>query len=90
MKEAGQSRSAAVVERDGLQYVPLSAAITTLGGTASFDGDREWTVEYNGIQSTVHENGKTKVNGDRVATISVLLQMETAEDFMYLRRCSLR
>lgn len=66
MKEAGQSRSAAVVERDGLQYVPLSAAITTLGGTASFDGDREWTVEYNGIQSTVHENGKTKVNGDRV------------------------
>lgn len=66
MKEEGQSRSAAVVERDGLQYVPLSAAITTLGGTVSSDGDSEWTVEYNGIQSTVHENGKTKVNGDRV------------------------
>lgn len=66
MKEEGESRSAAVVERDGLQYVPLSAAITTLGGTVSSDGDSEWTVEYNGIQSTVHENGKTKVNGDRV------------------------
>lgn len=66
MKQEGEHRAAAVVERDGLQYVPLSAAITTLGGTASFDGDNEWTVEFNGIQSTVHENGKTKVNGDRV------------------------
>lgn len=66
MKEAGEHRGAPVIERDGLQYVPLSAAMNALGGSASFDGDREWTVEYNGVQSTVQENGKTKVNGDRV------------------------
>ncbi|HIX89694.1 MAG TPA: polysaccharide deacetylase family protein [Candidatus Agathobaculum pullicola] len=66
MKEKGGHRGVCVVERDGLQYVPLSAAMNALGGTASFDGSNEWTVEYNGIQSTIQGNGKTKVNGDRV------------------------
>lgn len=66
MKEEGNHRGAPVMERDGAQYVPLSAAVTTLGGTASFDGSHEWTVDYNGIQSTVQDNGKAKVNGDRV------------------------
>ena len=66
MKEEGEHRGAPVMERDGLQYVPLSAAVTTLGGTASFDGSHEWTVDYNGIQSKIQDNGKAKVNGDRV------------------------
>ena len=66
MKEEGNHRGAPVMERDGAQYVPLSAAVTTLGGTVSFDGSHEWTVDYNGIQSTVQDNGKAKVNGDRV------------------------
>lgn len=66
MKEKGGHHGVSVVERDGLQYVPLSAAMNALGGTASFDGSNEWTVEYNGIQSTIQGNGKTKVNGDRV------------------------
>ncbi|WP_346704224.1 polysaccharide deacetylase family protein [uncultured Agathobaculum sp.] len=66
MKEEGEHRGAPVKERDGLQYVPLSAAVTTLGGTASFDGSHEWTVDYNGIQSKIQDNGKAKVNGDRV------------------------
>lgn len=66
MKEEGEHRGAPVVERDGLQYVPLCAAMTALGGSASFDGNHEWTVDYNGIQSTVQDNGKTKVDGDRV------------------------
>lgn len=65
MKEEGEHRGAPVKERDGLQYVPLSAAVTTLGGTASFDGSHEWTVDYNGIQSKIQDNGKAKVNGDR-------------------------
>lgn len=66
MKEEGEHRGAPVIERDGLQYVPLRAAMTALGGSASFDGNHEWTVDYNGIQSTVQDNGKTKVDGDRV------------------------
>lgn len=66
MKEEGEHRGAPVIERDGLQYVPLRAAMTALGGSASFDGSHEWTVDYNGIQSTVQDNGKTKVDGDRV------------------------
>lgn len=64
--QAGEDRrSAAVLEQDGLQYVPLEAAVTALDGTASF-ADGEWTVEVNGIHSTVQENGKAKVDGDRV------------------------
>lgn len=66
MKEQGKHRGAPVMERDGVQYVPLSAAVTTLGGTASFDGGHEWTVDCNGVQSMVQDNGKAKVNGDRV------------------------
>lgn len=66
MKEEGNHRGAPVMERDGVQYVPLNAAVTALGGTASFDGGHEWTVDYNGIQSKIQDNGKAKVNGDRV------------------------
>lgn len=66
MKEEGEHRGASVIERDGVQYVPLNAAVTALGGTASFDGGHEWTVDCNGIQSTIQDNGKAKVNGDRV------------------------
>lgn len=66
MKEQGKHRGVPVMERDGVQYVPLSAAVTTLGGTASFDGGHEWTVDCNGVQSMVQDNGKAKVNGDRV------------------------
>lgn len=66
MKEEGEHRGIPVVEQDGLQYVPLSAAMNALGGTATFDGDNAWTVEFNGLQSTVRENGKTKVDGKRV------------------------
>lgn len=66
MKEQGKHRGVPVMERDGVQYVPLSAAVTTLGGTASFDGGHEWIVDCNGVQSMVQDNGKAKVNGDRV------------------------
>ena len=66
MTEQGEHRGIPVVERDGVQYVPLSAAITTLGGTASFDGGREWTVEFQGVQATVRTNGKAEVDGKRV------------------------
>ena len=66
MVQDGERLGAAVIEQDGLRYVPLKAAITTLGGTAEFDGSAEWTINYDGIQSTVRDNAKTKVGGDRV------------------------
>lgn len=66
MTEEEGKRSTAAIEVDGVKYVPLKAAIASLGGTASFDGKDEWTVEYNGIQSTVRSDGKTEVGGDRV------------------------
>lgn len=66
MTEEEGKRGTAAIEVDGTRYVPLKAAITALGGSASFDGKSEWTVEYNGIQSTVQSNGKAKVDGDRI------------------------
>ena len=66
MTEEEGKRGTAAIEVDGTRYVPLKAAITALGGSASFDGKSEWTVEYNGIQSTVQNNGKAKVDGDRI------------------------
>ncbi|WP_125114774.1 polysaccharide deacetylase family protein [Agathobaculum sp. Marseille-P7918] len=66
MKEDGSHRGLPVVEQDGVQYVPLDAAMNALGGTATFDGDNEWTVSFNGLESTVRDNGKTKVDGKRV------------------------
>lgn len=66
MTEEQGKRGTAAIEVDGARYIPLKAAVTTLGGTAAFDGKSEWTVEYNGIQSTVRDDGKTEVNGDRV------------------------
>nr|WP_297180958.1 polysaccharide deacetylase family protein [uncultured Agathobaculum sp.] len=66
MKTEQERRGVAVVEADGLQYVPLAEGMAALGGTASFDGKDEWTVEYNGIQSTVRDDGRTEVGGDRV------------------------
>ena len=66
MTEEEGKRGTAAIEVDSTRYVPLKAAITALGGSASFDGKSEWTVEYNGIQSTVQSNGKAKVDGDRI------------------------
>ena len=66
MVQDGERLGAAVIEQDGLRYVPLKAAITTLGGTAEFEREAEWTINYDGIQSTVRDNAKTKVGGDRV------------------------
>ena len=66
MAEEEGKRGTAAIEVDGTRYVPLKAAMTALGGTASFDGKGEWTVEYNGKQSTIRSDGKTKVDGDRV------------------------
>ena len=66
MTEEEGKRGTAAIEVDGTRYVPLKAAITALGGSASFDGKSEWAVEYNGIQSTVQSNGKAKVDGDRI------------------------
>ena len=66
MTEEEGKRGTAAIEVDGTRYVPLKAAITALGGSASFDGKSEWAVEYNGIQSTVQNNGKAKVDGDRI------------------------
>lgn len=66
MTEEEGRRGTAAIEVDGTRYVPLKAAITALGGSASFDGKSEWAVEYNGIQSTVQSNGKAKVDGDRI------------------------
>lgn len=66
MTEEEGKRGTAAIEVDSTRYVPLKAAITALGGSASFDGKSEWTVEYNGIQSTVQNNGKAKVDGDRI------------------------
>ena len=64
-EETGK-RGSAAIEQDGTRYVPLKAAIASLGGTASFNGKDEYTVEINGISSTVRTDGKTEVNGDRV------------------------
>ena len=66
MTEEEGKRGTAAIEVDSTRYVPLKAAITALGGSASFDGKSEWAVEYNGIQSTVQSNGKAKVDGDRI------------------------
>ena len=66
MAEETGKRGSAAIEVDGTRYIPLKAAMAALGGSASFDGKEEWTVEYNGMTSTVRTNGKTNVNGDRV------------------------
>lgn len=66
MKSANDKRGAPAVERDGLLYVPLEGAMSALGATATFNGKDEWSVEYNGVKSTVSDDGKTHVNGDRV------------------------
>ena len=66
MKTEQERRSVSVVDRDGLQYVPLEEGAAALGATATFDGKDEWTVDYNGVQSTVRNDGKTRVDGERV------------------------
>lgn len=66
MKSANDKRGAPAVERDGLLYVPLEGAMSALGATATFNGKDEWSVEYNGVKSTVRDDGKTHVNGDSV------------------------
>lgn len=66
MKGANDKRGAPAVERDGLLYVPLEGAMSALGATATFNGKDEWSVEYNGVQSTVRDDGKTHVGGDRI------------------------
>lgn len=66
MKGANDKRGAPAVERDGLLYVPLEGAMSALGATATFNGKDEWSVEYNGVKSTVRDDGKTHVGGDRV------------------------
>ncbi len=66
MKGANDKRGAPAVERDGLLYVPLEGAMSALGATATFNGKDEWSVEYNGVKSTVRDDGKTHVDGDRV------------------------
>ena len=66
MKGANDKRGAPAVERDGLLYVPLEGAMSALGATTTFNGKDEWSVEYNGVQSTVRDDGKTHVGGDRI------------------------
>ena len=66
MKTEQERRGVSVVDRDGLQYVPLEEGAAALGATATFDGKDEWTVDYNGVQSTVRNDGKTRVDGERV------------------------
>lgn len=66
MKGEKDKRGAPALEYDGLLYVPLEGAIAALDGTATFNGKDEWTVDYNGVQSTVRDDGKTHVGGDRV------------------------
>lgn len=66
MTDGSETRGVGVLEQDGVRYVPLKAAITALGGTAEFDGKKEWTVECNGISSTVKTNGTVKADGSRV------------------------
>lgn len=66
MSEEEGKRGKAALDRGGMKYVPLKAAVHALGGTASFDGKHEWTVDCSGLQSTVQDDGKTKVNGEKV------------------------
>nr|WP_297174051.1 polysaccharide deacetylase family protein [uncultured Agathobaculum sp.] len=65
MSEEQGKRGSAAIEQDGTRYVPLKAAMASLGGTALFDGKEEWTVTYNGIDATIRTDGKVKVNGER-------------------------
>ena len=66
MAEETGKRGSAAIEVDGVRYVPLKAAVAALGGTASYDGSNQWTIECNGISSTIQNSGKAKVNGEHV------------------------
>ncbi|MCI7125837.1 MAG: polysaccharide deacetylase family protein [Agathobaculum sp.] len=66
MSGEGKRTGEAVVEVDGMPYIPLRAGITALGGTAAFDGQKEWNVSYNGVAATVSADGKAKIDGKRV------------------------
>ncbi len=66
MKLDNKKSAAAVVEKDGMRYVPLKAAVTALEGAAEYDGKRDWNVNCQGVESVVDGEGKAKVNGKRV------------------------
>lgn len=66
MTEEQGKRGSAAIERDGTRYIPLKAAMATLGGSALFDGKEEWTVTFNDINATVRTDGKAEVNGEHV------------------------
>jgi len=66
MKRDNKSVSSAVVEKDGLRYLPLVSAITALEGTAEYDGKGIWSVNCMGVESTVEDNCRVKINGKRV------------------------
>ncbi len=66
MSRDGQNVSVSVIEKDGMRYVPLKPAIEALEGTAEYDGKRYWNINCMNVESTVDDEGKTKVNGKRV------------------------
>ncbi len=66
MSRDGQNVYVSVIEKDGMRYVPLKPAIEALEGTAEYDGKRYWNINCMNVESTVDNEGKTKVNGKRV------------------------
>ncbi len=84
MAADGEKLGEGVMEQNGTKYVPLKAAMTALGGTAEFDGNKTWTVKYNDTESTVTTNGKFKIGGKRVKGDDITVWLDEEKDRFYV------
>lgn len=84
MAADGEKLGEGVMEQNGTKYVPLKAAITALGGTAEFDGNKVWTVNYNDTESTVSTKGRFKIGGSRVKGDDITVWLDTDKDRFYV------
>ena len=84
MASDGEKLGEGVMEQNGTKYVPLKAAMTALGGTAEFDGNKVWTVNYNDTESTVSTKGRFKIGGSRVKGDDITVWLDTDKDRFYV------
>lgn len=84
MQRENTSSSTAVIEKDGVRYIPLKPAITALGGTAEYDGKQTWNIACMELESTLNDNGKAKVNGKTVKGDNFLSYRDTETEAFYV------
>ena len=73
-----------VIEVENVRYVPLEAAMATLGGKAEYDGKTKWTVQYQDLESTVTEDGKATVSKKHIKGDGISAYRDTDKNRFYV------